>query len=142
MAEVKDITKMCRDGKVQEAYELAVYAYYMLANNKGKYLLMRLEGEIRILFHLRMTGSLVYVEAGQEYENAHLRAVFYLDDGSRLCFADIRTFGVIYGLKPGELELVKGLREMGPEPLSPEFTVKFTLQPYLRAGTLRQSAPR
>ena len=34
---------------------------------KGKYLLMRLEGEIRILFHLRMTGSLVYVEAGQEY---------------------------------------------------------------------------
>ena len=103
---------------------------------KGKYLLMRLEGEIRILFHLRMTGSLVYVEAGQEYENAHLRAVFYLDDGSRLCFADIRTFGVIYGLKPGELEMVKGLREMGPEPLSKEFTAE-----YLEDITRRVKAP-
>lgn len=92
---------------------------------RGKYLLLRLAGEIRIVFHLRMTGSLVYVGAGQEYENAHLRAVFYLEDGSRLCFADIRTFGVIYGLKPGELDMVKGLREMGPEPLSPEFTAEY-----------------
>ena len=92
---------------------------------RGKYLLLRLAGEMRIVFHLRMTGSLVYVEAGQEYENAHLRAVFYLEDGSRLCFADIRTFGVIYGLKPGELDMVKGLREMGPEPLSPEFTAEY-----------------
>lgn len=92
---------------------------------RGKYLLLRLAGEVRIIFHLRMTGSLVYVEAGQEYENAHLRAVFHLEDGSRLCFADIRTFGVIYGLKPGELDMVKGLREMGPEPLSPEFTAEY-----------------
>lgn len=102
---------------------------------RGKYLLMRLEGEIRILFHLRMTGSLVYVEVGQEYENAHLRAVFYLEDGSRLCFADIRTFGVIYGLKPGELEMVKGLKEMGPEPLSPAFTAEYLEKIACKSGT-------
>ena len=92
---------------------------------KGKYLLMRLEGEIRVLFHLRMTGSLVFVEAGADYENAYTRAVFYLEDGSRLCFADIRTFGVICGLRPGELESVKGLAEMGPEPLSEAFTAEY-----------------
>ncbi len=92
---------------------------------RGKYLLMRLEGEIRILFHLRMTGSLVYVEAGEAYENAHTRAIFCLEDGSRLYFADIRTFGVICGLRPGELENVKGLAEMGPEPLSQEFTADY-----------------
>lgn len=103
---------------------------------RGKYLLMRLEGEIRILFHLRMTGSLVYVEAGEAYENAHTRAIFCLEDGSRLYFADIRTFGVICGLRPGELENVKGLTEMGPEPLSQEFTAD-----YLYAAAQRTRMP-
>lgn len=92
---------------------------------RGKYLLLRLMGGIRILFHLRMTGSLVYVEAGHTYENAHIRAIFYLDDGSRLYFADIRTFGVICGLSPEELSAVKGLAEMGPEPLSQDFTADY-----------------
>lgn len=92
---------------------------------RGKYLLVRLESGTRVLFHLRMTGSLVFAGAGESYENAHIRAVFYLEDGSRLYFADIRTFGVICGLRPDELETVKGLAEMGPEPLSQEFTADY-----------------
>lgn len=103
---------------------------------QGKYLLASLEKGIKIVFHLRMTGSLVFVRSGECYENAHTRAVFDLDDGSKLVFADIRTFGVIYGLKPGELGIVKGLAEMGPEPLSGAFTAE-----YLQKAAEKTSMP-
>lgn len=95
---------------------------------RGKYLLMHLESGTEVVFHLRMTGSLVYVPLGEHFEHSHIRQIFYLADGARLYFADIRTFGTICALQAGETELVKGLAEMGPEPLSPEFTPAYLQQ--------------
>ena len=92
---------------------------------QGKYLLMELSSGCEILFHLRMTGSLVYVEQGEAFENAHRRQIFYLQDGARLIFSDIRTFGILQGLQPDSRTKVKGLAEMGPEPLSEGFTAEY-----------------
>lgn len=102
----------------------------------GKYLLMMLDDDSEVLFHLRMTGSLVYVPAGEAYENSYQRQIFYLQGGARLIFSDIRTFGVLYGLGPGGRETVKGLAEMGPEPLSAGFTAA-----YLQAETRKRKVP-
>lgn len=89
---------------------------------RGKYLKMLLDDGSRILFHLRMTGSLVYEPAGRT-SDPYARALFPLRDGSLLVFADVRTFGRIYGLRPDESDkVIKGLAELGPEPLSPDFT--------------------
>lgn len=59
---------------------------------RGKYLKMLLDDGSRILFHLRMTGSLVYEPAGRT-SDPYARALFPLRDGSLLVFADVRTFG-------------------------------------------------
>ena len=89
---------------------------------RGKYLLMYLSNGTELVFHLRMTGSLVYAPAGENFVNAHIRQIFHLVGGGHLYFADIRTFGTLCAMQQGEEMLVKGLAEMGPEPLSPEFT--------------------
>lgn len=91
---------------------------------RGKYLLIRLQDGAHIVFHLRMTGSLVYEPAGMvgKVDEGHTRMLFQLTDGGRLRFADIRTFGCVYGFAAGEEIAVPGLQSLGPEPLSDAFT--------------------
>lgn len=102
---------------------------------RGKYILMRLDGERTLVMHLRMTGNLVLVEDGDVldpsegrrlYEGErstsarHLRARFRLDDGRQLWFTDPRRFGEAFLLP--DAELPRRFARLGIEPLSPEFT--------------------
>ena len=93
-------------------------------NRRGKYLLMELDNASKVVFHLRMTGRLVYEPAGDTTDH-HARVIFHLQDGASLVYGDTRTLGTIHGLKPQELGMLKGLVEMGPEPLSAEFTAEY-----------------
>ena len=93
-------------------------------NRRGKYLLMELDNASKVVFHLRMTGRLVYEPAGDTTDR-HARVIFHLQDGASLVYGDTRTLGTIHGLKPQELGMLKGLVEMGPEPLSAEFTAEY-----------------
>jgi formamidopyrimidine-DNA glycosylase len=71
--------------------------------------------------HLRMTGNLLLVPAGEE-EPGHLRVVMELDDDTRVLFVDVRRFGT------GDVLLGSGAlaeffaSRLGVEPLSPDFT--------------------
>jgi len=96
-------------------------------NRRGKYLLMELDNDSKVVFHLRMTGRLVYEPTGDTSDH-HARVIFHLQDGASLVYGDTRTLGTIHGLKPQELGMLKGLAEMGPEPLSPEFTAEYLYQ--------------
>ena len=69
--------------------------------------------------HLRMTGSLRFRAAGHE-EEPFTRAVFALDGGDQLRFVDVRKFGTIDLVE----QMEEALPELGPEPLSDEFTVE------------------
>src|SRR6476661_7042079 len=61
---------------------------------RGKYLLLRLDGDRTLAMHLRMTGNLLLAEPGSDLAALrHLRASFELDDGTRLLFTDARRFG-------------------------------------------------
>ena len=93
-------------------------------NRRGKYLLMELDNDSKVVFHLRMTGRLVYEPTGETSDH-HARVIFHLQDGASLVYGDTRTLGMIHGLKPQELGMLKGLAEMGPEPLSAEFTAEY-----------------
>jgi formamidopyrimidine-DNA glycosylase len=89
---------------------------------RGKWLLVRLEGEHTLVMHLRMTGNLVLMPpelAGEEAR--HLRAVIGLDDGSELRFTDARRFGHGTVLSDRELDEFFANR-VGLEPLSEELT--------------------
>lgn len=58
----------------------------------GKFVVLRFGGEdLRLAVHLRMTGQLLFLAAKRP--PAYTRAVFDLDGGRALVFADVRKFG-------------------------------------------------
>ncbi len=106
------------------------------ADRRGKYLILRLEGERALVMHLRMTGNLLlqgpeHAEvtdlmevdrfgAPRLYESTpqlrHLRARLELDDGSELLFTDARRFGHAVALRGPEVDAYLNAR-LGIEPL-------------------------
>jgi formamidopyrimidine-DNA glycosylase len=88
---------------------------------RGKYLLLRLEGDRTLVMHLRMTGNLLRHPPDAHPDARHLRAVIRLDDGSELWFTDARRFGHAEVLAAGEIDAYFRVR-LGLEPLSDELT--------------------
>ena len=85
---------------------------------RGKYLVCELEGDVFLLLHLRMTGTLLLDPAGAP---PHTR-VWLRAGERRLAFVDPRRFGTgELALGPEALEAFVGER-LGPEPFSPAFT--------------------
>ena len=86
---------------------------------RGKYLIWGLTGEIHLLMHLRMTGTLLYDPPPAA---PHTRVRIELDDGHALRFCDPRRFGT------GELAVGTDALErffaprLGVEPLGEQFT--------------------
>ena len=119
-------------------------------DRRGKYLLVRLEGDAVLALHLRMTGNVLLrpgdsteavadlMERGERlggprlYEShpelRHLRARFELDDGTEILFTDMRRFGTAVLLEgPGALDEYLAPR-VGIEPLSEELTPEALLR--------------
>jgi len=86
---------------------------------RGKYLVWECAGEVFLLMHLRMTGTVLYDAPTQ---TPYVRVRLGLDDDHVLSFCDPRRFGT------GELVLGRPALEeffaarLGVEPLSDEFT--------------------
>lgn len=97
---------------------------------RGKFIILRLE-QGDLLVHLRMTGQLLVVPAGQAPDLGHLRVAIELD-GLRLLFNDTRKFGRMY-LVP---DARQRLAALGPEPLNGELTTEV-----LRERLRRRRAP-
>ena len=96
---------------------------------RGKYLVCALEGDVFLLVHLRMTGTLLYDPKPDE---RFRRVTFTLSDGHELAFCDQRRFGT------GELAL-------GPAALEAFFAARLGLEPLdadmpLTGATLRALA--
>jgi len=92
---------------------------------RGKYLRFALDDGNELIIHLRMTGELFYSVDGRAEAMTHPRLVFRLKGGQALFYGDVRTFGALYAVRPEELPQIKGLYQLGPEPLSDEFTVEY-----------------
>ena len=86
---------------------------------RGKYLLWTLEPEGTVIVHLRMTGQLHHHPSPVPADK-HTHLIMRLDDGSEVHYRDVRKFGRWYWTSAPE-EVVGHL---GPEPLSPEWTVE------------------
>jgi formamidopyrimidine-DNA glycosylase len=83
---------------------------------RGKNLLIRLSRDTLII-HLRMSGELLVEEKTAEI-GKHYRMILNFDDKYRLAFNNIRKFGRIWLAEFPE----EHLGNLGPEPLSDEFT--------------------
>ncbi len=87
-------------------------------SRRAKFIVIGLESGRRLVVHLRMTGRLIVSppDAGAPYPYTHIAIDF--TDGTRLSFADVRQFGRMRLVEPGEVWDADG----GIEPLSEGFT--------------------
>src|SRR2546423_5872737 len=88
---------------------------------RGKYLVWDLAGDVHLVMHLRMTGTLLLDPPA---DAPYARVTFELDDGGRLLFCDPRRFGTGELARSGaELSAFFAAR-LGVEPLSDDFTAE------------------
>ena len=88
---------------------------------RGKYLLLRLEGDCTLAMHLRMTGNLLLQDGSDD--PPYLRARLRLEGDGRLVFTDVRRFGHAVVLRDDELDEYFAAR-LGVEPLSDSLTAE------------------
>ncbi len=118
----------------------------MAVDRRGKYLLIRLNGGLVLLVHLRMTGDLELAGA-RDPAGRHARVVFALDGragdgggrgGEELRFTDQRRFGHMDLLPAAAVEEFTPLARMGAEPLERAFTLEaFRVLLRRRLGALK-----
>nr|WP_255698999.1 DNA-formamidopyrimidine glycosylase [Tychonema sp. BBK16] len=85
--------------------------------------------------HLRMTGQLLWVNSDEPVPK-HARVRLFLEGNQELRFVDQRTFGQMWYVPP-ETEVssvITGLKVLGPEPFSDEFSIAYFAQKLHRRG--------
>jgi formamidopyrimidine-DNA glycosylase len=87
---------------------------------RGKFAVFALDDGQHMLVHLRMSGRLLLAPGGKPQ---HLRLVLHLSGGGRLYFYNQRKFGRLWLVDDPDAVL----GDLGPEPLSKEFTPELFL---------------
>ena len=120
---------------------------------RGKNILFELSGKKILLIHQKLTGHLLFGNWKQENRewrptvpgpledpmNRFLHLIFWLDNGKQLALSDLRKFAKIELGDNKEIEKLKDLRELGPEPLEKSFTFeKFEAILKRKKGKIKQ----
>lgn len=107
------------------------------ATRRGKYLIAQLDDGRSLILHFTMGGDL-YIYRSESERPEYTRIEFLFQSGLRLAFTCMRNICRVM-LVDNPL-LVRGIREMGPEPLDRSFTLS-RLKKILQASPLRQIKP-
>lgn len=101
----------------------------------GKQLSCHLQNGLIILFHLKMTGQIIFIDQDKtvlghptkdslsNLPNKSTRLIFTFSDKSKLFFNDQRKFGWVKVLTSSEL--VEAQKNVGIDTISPDFTDKY-----------------
>ncbi len=113
---------------------------------KGKNILIHLSGNITLLVHQKMTGHLLYGKwrrtkenpskgweswesaipgpLKDDPENRFIHLIFFLSNGNQLALCDMRKFAKVLLWKTDNLEELKDIKDLGPDPFDKKFTLK------------------
>lgn len=100
---------------------------------RGKHILAHLSNRRTLITHLRMTGRFIYLDQDAEH-TPHTHAVLWLDGGKKLLFDDQRHFGLMVVARTDELDRVKHLAKLAPEPFSREFSPEYLHDRFKRSS--------
>ncbi|MDK8262284.1 DNA-formamidopyrimidine glycosylase [Lactobacillus delbrueckii] len=89
----------------------------------AKFLLFRL-GDLTVVSHLRMEGK-YHLTTWDAPVDKHEHLQFAFTDGSSLRYADVRKFGRLQLVETGTEFQVTGLKNLGVEANSPEFSLEY-----------------
>ena len=115
-------------------------SHFINIARRGKLLILELNTRHSLLVHLRMTGQLVFRSKSEKFAAGHpndsligklpdksTRVIITFADGSKLFFNDQRKFGWMSLAENRNLDKIKFLEKMGPEPLEENFTFEVFL---------------
>ena len=107
---------------------------------RGKYLLAQLANDEQehqgyLGIHLRMTGQLLWTQQTEKLQK-HTRVRFFFKDNQELRFVDTRTFGKVWLVtdQPQVQNIITGLKKLGPEPFSEEFSIAYFTNRLSKSG--------
>ncbi len=101
-------------------------------NRRGKFLIMGLQKDSRLILHLRMTGQLI-VAPPDFPSHAHTRLVLTLQNGCELRFLDQRRFGRVWFLNQNEPDLYSGVDKLGLEPFDTSLNANYLKNELLKS---------
>lgn len=108
-----------------EAFAAILPGLRILAlQRRGKYLILELSEDWCLVFHLRMTGKLLWTEDPQPPIPPHTHLIFQFENEAQLRFNDVRRFGRCWLVRREEMERISGLAALGPEPIRSDFTAE------------------
>lgn len=90
----------------------------------GKYLLIRLSDDLTLVSHLRMEGKYRLVTP-ERPKQKHEHVQFEFTDGTALRYDDVRKFGRMHLVETGTERITTGIKHLGPEPNSSEFSINY-----------------
>ena len=85
---------------------------------RGKMILIDVSGGLSLVFHLKMTGQLLFLPAAETRDKHTRLSISFKDSTAELRFRDIRKFGFVLALPTTEMPAAPELRVLGPEPLA------------------------
>jgi len=103
---------------------------------RAKFVIIDLEGPKSIFIHQKISGHLLYGQWKKEKgiwqsqisgpiktdpQNKYLRIIFFLNNGFQLALSDLRRFGKVMLVGDKEIENLKEIKKLGPEPLEINF---------------------
>jgi len=100
---------------------------------RGKHILAHLSNRRTLITHLRMTGRFIYLDHDADH-TPHTHAALWLDGGKKLLFDDQRHFGLMMVARTAELDRVKHLSKLAPEPFGQEFSPEYLHQTLKRSS--------
>lgn len=108
---------------------------------RAKLIIFDLSDGTSLVMHLKLTGQLIYenkntrVAGGhpipplnQPVPNKTTHIIFSFRDGGKLYFNDLRKFGFVKVVSTDQVDRLKMIAELGPEPFDPKFTVEIFAQ--------------
>ena len=107
-------------------------------SRRSKYLLFFFNKDVVMLVHLGMTGKFFFVnrkrtkyktsfyyDINEDKDKKHDRIIFNLSNNQKLIYNDVRKFGFIKFFKRDNLDNIVHIKNLGPEPLSPQFNFNY-----------------
>lgn len=90
-------------------------AKFISFNRKGKYLIINFNNGYSLISHLRMEGKYL-IHYQDEPLSGHPRVIFHLKENEDIIYDDSRSFGIMILVKTNEVDDLKELKKLGPEP--------------------------
>lgn len=87
---------------------------------RGKFLKVFTDSEHDLALHFGMTGYLRYTPSFSRYEK-YARVAFTFSQNSDLRYVSKRKLGGLHLVPKGKFDRIATIKNMGPEPLNPEF---------------------